>query len=126
MGWVCLVLRCCSICEYKEDIRLRAPPQITQKTSPNLSKIARQLEAYAYVVLHASDLAADGDRVLLEGGDGGLELVRVDLHLLPELHAHGLGVSGHQGVPHMQPVWRRNISDKSTQSHNTDITQATQ
>ena len=76
----------------------------TKRQNPNLRKIARQLEAYAYVVLHASDLAADGDRVLLEGGDGGLELVRVDLHLLPELDTHGLGVSRDQGVPHVQPA----------------------
>lgn len=72
----------------------RQPPLLSE-----LSEIARELQADADVVLHAPDLSADGHDVLLEGGLGLLVLVRVDLHLLPELDEHGWSVSGHDGLP---------------------------
>jgi len=63
-----------------------------------LCEVARELQADADVVLHAADLAADGDLVLLERRLGGLVLVGVDLHLLAQAQAHSLVVAAYEGL----------------------------
>ena len=70
----------------------------------NLRVVARQLQADADVVLHPAHLAAERDAVLLEGVGSELELVRVDLHLLPEAQEHALFVAGGQGFPDVDPA----------------------
>jgi hypothetical protein len=57
-----------------------------------------ELERDDDVVLHAADLAAEGDALLAEAVDGLLELEGVDLHLLLDAAARGGGVLAEQGV----------------------------
>ena len=52
-----------------------------------LGEVGGELQAYADVVLHAADLAGQGDLVLAEGVRGLLVLGAVGLHLLAEADA---------------------------------------
>jgi hypothetical protein len=68
-----------------------------------LGVIAGQLQADAYVVLHAAHFARQRDPILLEGGDAELELVGVNLHLLPQPQQEASLVFADQGLVHVDP-----------------------
>ena len=78
----------------------------------DLREVARELQADADVILHAADLAAEGDGVLLERGERGLVLVRVDLHLLPEAQRHPAGVAGDEGLSQVDAVLLQHQDDE--------------
>lgn len=63
----------------------------------DLGEVARELEADAYVVLHAADLAAECDAVFLECIFCLLVLVGVYFHLLAQARAEDGWVLGHEG-----------------------------
>lgn len=63
-----------------------------------LAVVHGELEGDDDVVLHAADLAAEGDALLAEAVDGLLVLEGVDLHLLLDAAAGGGGVLAEQGL----------------------------
>ena len=69
-----------------------------------LGVVGRELQADADVVLHAADLAGQGDLVLAKGVRGLLVLSAVGLHLLPQADADVVGLVGVEAGEHVDSL----------------------
>ena len=72
-----------------------------------------ELEGDDDVVLHAADLAAEGDALLAEAVGGLLVLEGVDLHLLLHAAARGGGVLAEQGIVECHTLLSKHIIEES-------------